>query len=180
MFPNFKTLVLNADYRPLSYFPLSVWDWKDSIKAVFLEKVDVVSEYNEIVSSPSLSIKIPSVIALKQFIICSRKPAFTRFNVFLRDDFNCQYCLKKENLTFDHLLPKSLGGKTTWENVITACSQCNTSKGNKTVEEAKLSPKKIPFEPSISYLQKKIKNYPPNYLHESWKDYLYWDSELQP
>ena len=176
----FKTLVLNADYKPLSYFPLSVWDWKDTIKAVFLEKVSVVSEYNEIARSPSLSIKIPSVIALKQFVVCSKKPAFTRFNVFLRDEFKCQYCSSENNLTYDHIIPKSHGGKTIWENVITACSGCNTSKGNKTLEEAKLLTNKQPIEPTISFLQEKIKKYPPNYLHESWKDYLYWDSELQP
>ena len=152
----FKTLVLNADYKPLSYFPLSVWDWKDTIKAVFLEKVSVVSEYNEIVRSPSISIKIPSVIALKQFIICSRKPAFTRFNVFLRDEFRCQYCFSENNLTYDHIIPKSHGGKTIWENVITACSGCNTSKGNKTLEEAKLLANKQPIEPTISFLQEKI------------------------
>ena len=142
---SFKTLVLNADYKPLSYFPLSICNWKDSIKAVFLEKVSVVSEYNEIVRSPSLEIKIPSVIALKEYVICSRKPAFTRFNVFLRDEFECQYCGDKSNLTFDHILPKSKGGKTTWENVITACSDCNTSKGNKTLKEFKLSVNKEPF-----------------------------------
>ena len=128
---SFKTLVLNADYKPLSYFPLSICNWKDSIKAVFLEKVSVVSEYNEIVRSPSLEIKIPSVIALKEYVICSRKPAFPRFNVFLRDEFECQYCGDKSNLTFDHILPKSKGGKTTWVYVITACSDCITSKGNK-------------------------------------------------
>ena len=146
---SFKTLVLNADYKPLSYFPLSICNWKDSIKAVFLEKVSVVSEYNEIVRSPSLEIKIPSVIALKEYVICSRKPAFTRFNVFLRDEFECQYCGDKSNLTFDHILPKSKGGKTTWDNVITACSDCNTSKGNKTLKEMKLSISKDPLEPSI-------------------------------
>ena len=145
-----------------------------------MEKVSVVSEYNEIVRSPSISIKIPSVVALKEFVICSRKPAFTRFNVFLRDGFQCQYCGVENNLTFDHILAKSKGGKTTWDNVITACSNCNTSKGNKTLEEAKLLPSKEPFQPSISFLQEKIKKYPPNYLHESWKDFLYWDSELEP
>ena len=93
---SFKTLVLNADYKPLSYFPLSICNWKESIKAVFLEKVSVVSEYNEIVRSPSIKIKIPSVIALKEYVICSRKPAFTRFNVFLRDEFKCQYCSAKD------------------------------------------------------------------------------------
>ena len=177
---SFKTLVLNADYKPLSYFPLSICNWKESIKAVFLEKVSVISEYNEIVRSPSIQIKIPSVIALKEYVICSRKPAFTRFNVFLRDEFQCQYCYAKNNLTFDHILPKSKGGNTTWENVITACSDCNTSKGNKTLKELKLSIDRKPFQPSISFLQKQIKKYPPNYLHDSWKDFLYWDTELEP
>ena len=67
----------------------------------------------------------------------------------------------------------------TWDNVITACSECNTSKGNKTLKELRISIKQEPFEPSISYLQEKIKKYPPNYLHESWKDFLYWDTELE-
>ena len=102
------------------------------------------------------------------------------FNVFLRDEFKCQYCSSENNLTYDHIIPKSHGGKTIWENVITACSGCNTSKGNKTLEEAKLLANKQPIEPTISFLQEKIKKYPPNYLHDSWKDFLYWDTELEP
>ena len=132
---SFKTLVLNADYKPLSYFPLSICNWKESIKAVFLEKVSVVSEYNEIVRSPSLEIKIPSVIALKEYVICSRKPAFTRFNVFLRDEFECQYCFSHNNLTFDHVTPKYLNGKTTWTNVVSACTLCNLKKGRKLLHQ---------------------------------------------
>ena len=80
-------LVLNADFRPLSYFPLSVWSWQDAVKAVFLDRVNIVSEYEEEVRSPSFSMRLPSVIALKQYVPLSRKPAFTRFNVFLRDRF---------------------------------------------------------------------------------------------
>ena len=83
------TLVLNADYQPLSYYPLSVWSWQDAIKAVFLKRVNIVAEYDEKVNSPNLSIKLPSVIALKEYIRSKREPAFTRFNVFLRDDFTC-------------------------------------------------------------------------------------------
>ena len=152
---SFKTLVLNADYKPLSYLPLSICNWKESIKAVFLEKVSFISEYNEIVRSPTIRIKIPSVIALKEYVICSRKPAFTRFNVFLRDEFQCQYCYAKNNLTFDHILPKSKGGNTTWENVITACSDCNTSKGNKTLKEVKLSIDRKPFQLHPPFLLEK-------------------------
>ena len=173
-------LVLNADFRPLSYYPLSLWCWQDAVKSVFLERVSIVSNYKRKVKSPSFEMSLPSVIALKSFVKPSEHPNFTRFNVFLRDKFTCQYCGAKKDLTFDHLLPKSKGGITDWENVITACSKCNTSKGNKTLKEAKLLSKRQTFEPSISFLQEKIKKYPPNYLHEDWRDYLYWDSELQP
>jgi len=80
-------LVLNADYRPLSYLPLSLWSWHDTIKAVFLDRVDILSQYDRMVSSPSFRIQLPSVIALKEYVAPSRNPAFTRFNVFLRDGF---------------------------------------------------------------------------------------------
>ena len=89
-------LVLNADYRPLSYYPLSLWSWQDSIKSVFLDKVSIVSYYDRIIRSPSFSMKLPSVIALKSYIRPQTNPNFTRFNVFLRDKFSCQYCGDKK------------------------------------------------------------------------------------
>ena len=85
-------LVLNADFRPLSYFPLSLWPWQDSIKAVFLDRVNVLAEYDEVVRSPTVEMRVPSVISLKEYVAPARRPAFTRFNVFLRDRFDCQYC----------------------------------------------------------------------------------------
>ena len=103
-----STLVLNADYQPLSYFPLSTWSWKDALKAVFLNRVNVVSEYSQVVRSPSIEFKLPSVVSLKDYIPMPEKVAFTRFNVFLRDKFICQYCSKSfkvEDLTFDHVTP---------------------------------------------------------------------------
>jgi 5-methylcytosine-specific restriction endonuclease McrA len=120
-------LVLNADYRPLSYYPLSLWSWQDAIKAVFLDRVNIVSEYDLKVRSPSFEVRLPSVVSLKTYIKPSRHPAFTRFNVFLRDRFQCQYCGSPEDLTFDHLVPRSRGGHTTWANVITACRALATS-----------------------------------------------------
>ena len=84
-------LVLNADYRPLSYYPLSVWSWQDAIKAVFLDRVNIVSQYDVEVHSTSFTMRLPSVVSLKTFVKPSRNPAFTRFNVFLRDRFQCQY-----------------------------------------------------------------------------------------
>ena len=75
--------------------------------------------------------KLPSVVSLKTYIRPSRRPAFTRFNVFLRDEFECQYCGDPNDLTFDHVVPRSKGGRTTWENVVTACSPCNLTKGGR-------------------------------------------------
>ena len=122
-------LVLNADYRHLSYYPISLWCWQDSIKSVFLDRVVIVSNYDRVIRSPSFIMKLPSVIALKNYVRQLSNPNFTRFNVFLRDKFSCQYCGSKKELTFDHLLPRSKGGKTDWDNVVTACSCCNVKKG---------------------------------------------------
>ena len=175
-------LVLNADFRPLSYFPLSLWSWQDVVKAVFLERVNILSEYDHVVRSPSFEMKLPSVIALKEFVPQSRHPAFTRFNVFLRDRFICQYCGAKfaaQDLTFDHVIPRSRGGRTSWENVVTACGGCNLKKGNKMPTQRGFMPIVKPVQPSTYLLQENGRAFPPNYLHESWRDYLYWDSELE-
>ena len=126
-------LVLNADYRPLSYYPLSLWSWQDSIKSVYLDRVSIVS-----------------------------------------------YCGSKSELTFDHLLPRSKGGKTDWDNVVTACSSCNVKKGGRLYENSGMILSQKPFRPSTEDLHRNGKNFPPNFLHKSWMDYLYWDVELEP
>jgi 5-methylcytosine-specific restriction endonuclease McrA len=173
-------LVLNADYRPLSYYPLSLWSWQDAIKAVFLDRVNIVSEYDRAVSSPSFSMRLPSVVSLKTYVKPSRIPAFTRFNVFLRDRFSCQYCGSHEDLTFDHVIPRSKGGLTTWENVVAACSPCNLRKGDRLPHDIEMLPFQRPYAPSVQDLHQNGRLFPPNYLHQSWFDYLYWDSELEP
>ncbi|MGQ0675825.1 MAG: HNH endonuclease [Rhodospirillales bacterium] len=175
-------LVLNADFRPLSYFPLSLWSWQESVKAVFLDRVSIVSEYDRVVRSPSFEMRLPSVIALKEYIPTARRPAFTRFNVFLRDRFTCQYCGEKyvaNDLTFDHIVPRSRGGRTMWTNVVTACGTCNLSKGSRIPSECGMYPRTHPFQPTSFELQENGRAYPPNYLHQSWRDFLYWDSELE-
>jgi len=118
-------LVLNADYRPLSYYPLSLWPWQEAVKAAFLERVDIVAEYDCVVRSPSTDIRIPSVVVLKDYVRPRKEVAFTRFNLFLRDGFECQYCGAKGELTFDHVIPRSKGGITSWENGVAACALCN-------------------------------------------------------
>ena len=86
----FPALVLNADFRPLSYFPLSLWSWQDTIKAVFMDRENIVEQYDRVVHSPNIEMRLPSVVSLKTYVKPSRHPAFTRFNVFLRDRFQCQ------------------------------------------------------------------------------------------
>lgn len=173
-------LVLNADYQPLSYYPLSLWNWQDAIKAVFMDRVNIVSEYDQTVSSPSFDMRLPSVVALKTYVTPAKYPAFTRFNLFLRDRFTCQYCGNSGELTFDHVIPRSRGGQTTWENVVAACSPCNLRKANKMPRAAGMRPSQSPYRPSVHQLHANGRLFPPNFLHESWQDYLYWDTELEP
>ena len=173
-------LVLNADFRPLSYYPLSLWNWQDAIKAVFMDRVNIVSEYDRVVSSPSFDMRLPSVVSLKNYVTPVRFPAFTRFNLFLRDQFTCQYCGIEDDLTFDHVIPRAKGGVTSWENVVAACSPCNLRKSDKLPKTARMWPSQQPYRPSVHQLHANGRLFPPNFLHESWQDYLYWDTELEP
>ena len=176
-------LVLNADFRPLSYFPLSLWSWQDTIKAMFLDRIAVLCHYDRVIRSPSAELRLPSVVALKEYVPQNRRPPFTRFNVFLRDRFTCQYCNRQssaQELTFDHVIPRSRGGRTGWENVVTACTRCNLAKGSRLPKECAMQPLHVPMMPSSHELQERGRGFPPNFLHESWRDFLYWDSELDP
>lgn len=175
-------LVLNADFQPLSYLPLSLWSWQEAVKAVFMDRVNVVSEYDFIIRSPTLEMRLPSVISLKEYVPTAPRAAFTRFNVFLRDGFTCQYCgtrLPAHDLTFDHVVPRSKGGRTTWDNVVAACGPCNMRKANRTPREASMPLRKPAIEPTAHWLRNVGRSFPPGYLHESWRDFLYWDVELE-
>jgi len=171
-------LVLNADFRPMSYFPLSLLSWQDAVAAVFSERVSVVAEYDAWARSPSTRIHLPSVVALRKYQRAARRVAFTRFNVFLRDRFTCQYCggrFPSSALTFEHVVPRSQGGETTWANIVSACMPCNTRKANST----RVKPRRLPKEPTVRDLLAARRAFPPGYLHKSWADYLYWDAELE-
>ena len=172
-------LVLNADFRPLSYYPLSVWPWQEAVKAAVLDRVNILAEYDEVVRSPSLEMRIPSVVVLKDYVKPQKRVAFTRFNLFLRDEFRCQYCGAKGDLTFDHVVPRAAGGVTSWENVVAACSPCNLKKGSKPLRLTGLSLMKPPRQPTAEELRNVGRKFPPGHLHDSWMDFLYWDAELE-
>ncbi len=171
-------LVLNADFRPLSYFPLSLISWQEAVQALFAEKVSTVAEYDAWARSPSRKIRLPSVVALREYRPLPKRVAFTRFNVFLRDRFRCQYCTERfeaHDLTFDHVVPRCKGGRTSWNNVCAACRPCNGRKD----KFVTMKPKVMPRAPTPQELLAAKRAFPPNYLHESWRDYLYWDVELE-
>lgn len=177
-------LVLNADFRPLSYFPLSTWTWQEAVRAVFLDRVDTVAEYDEVVRSPSFEMRLPSVVALRDYQPLDRRPAFTRFNLWLRDGGSCAYCdakLAPSGFTFDHVVPRSRGGKTTWENIVTACTPCNMRKGDKMLSEAGMVLLRQPTAPTIEDINKMGRKLASRKrsLHKTWVDFLYWDSELE-
>lgn len=172
-------LVLNADFRPLSYFPLSLWSWQDAIKASFLDRVRIIATYDRWVRSPSTEMQLPSVVVLKSYVSPVRTAAFTRFNLFLRDGFVCQYCGSGGRMTFDHVVPRSQGGRTTWDNVVAACTECNLKKGSRSLKEARMHLVKKPARPTPEELLNVGRRFPPNYLHRTWVDFLYWDIELE-
>ena len=126
-------LLLNRDGNPLNLWPLSTISWKQAIKALYLDKIKVLRSYdNWICRSQNFSLHVPSVVMMSNYQQQNGKVNFTRRNIFLRDRFHCQYCqlhFSSENLTIDHVIPKSKGGVMRWKNVVTACQKCNFNKG---------------------------------------------------
>ena len=174
--------MLNADYRPLSYFPLSLWSWQDAIKAVFLDRVNIVSEYERVVRSPVFEMRLPSVVSLKTYVKPTRNPAFTRFNVFLRDRFTVP--ILRRRTTISRSITSSRARKaatrrgTMWS---TACAPCNLMKGGQLPQRgAHVAARRRRYRPTVAELHNNGRLFPPNYLHQSWQDYLYWDTELEP
>jgi 5-methylcytosine-specific restriction endonuclease McrA len=179
----YPALLLNADFQPVQMHPLSTISWQDAIKAVFSDRVTVVEEYDVDIHSGHQTWRLPSVVALKDYVRRDQTPTFSRYNVYLRDQFTCQYCGKPfetRHLTFDHVVPRAAGGVSSWTNVVASCSPCNHRKGSKLPAEAKMFPLNKPVAPSAWDLYARGKKLPRHgNLHESWRDYLYWDSELE-
>lgn len=179
----YRTLVLNADLQPLSWAPLSSWTWQEAMTAVLQERVVQLKAYDEVtIRSAHAEFEVPAVVCLRQYH--RRKAvAFTRFNLFLRDELRCQYCGTEEpakNLTFDHVIPRSRGGKGGFRNIVASCQRCNLRKGNRTPAEAGLKLLRQPRVPSPQELDRIGRRlaFMHKDLHQSWLDFLYWDSEL--
>ncbi|KAK9938972.1 hypothetical protein M0R45_015682 [Rubus argutus] len=142
----FRGLVLDISYRPIN-----VVCWKRAICLEFMDKADVLEYYDQTVNSPSGSFYIPAVLRIPHLLqVVKRrriKCTLSRKNILCRDSFTCQYCSSRENLTIDHVIPIARGGEWKWENLVTACSKCNSKKGQKTLEEASMKLLKLPKTP---------------------------------
>lgn len=133
------------------YFPHKVLRWQDAITMLFLDKAEVIVNYNETIRSPSTSMKLPAVVRLKKPIASMKRAVkFSRINVYTRDGFRCQYCGTKHTmsqLTYDHVVPRKAGGRTEWDNIVTACKPCNARKDCRTCDEASMWPLVKPVRP---------------------------------
>lgn len=165
-------LLLNSDFNPVSILPLSVISWQHAISLYFMDRIHVLEEYEDwVVRSQKLAIKVPAVAMTKQYLSFKKRPKFSRGNMYLRDMYQCQYCgevFAAKDLTLDHVIPKSLGGKTTWENSVSACKLCNHRKGNK----LEMKPLRPPFRPDHFHLLNKWRQRPIKVRHQSWYQYL--------
>ena len=175
------TLILNADGLPLSVVPLSTLNWQAAIKLQFLENAEVLAHYEDWeVHSPSLTIQVPAVLLLRDYVNVARGVKFSRNNVLLRDDYKCQYCgldcrEDRSKLTLDHVVPRFHGGKTRWENVVAACSECNLEKAHFMTMKPKCG---TPQRPTYYQLVGKAKEMPIEVPHESWIQFTGWEPEL--
>ncbi|WP_044241901.1 HNH endonuclease [Chondromyces apiculatus] len=131
--------------------PHQIIPWQDAVTLSFLGKVDVLETYDDEIRSPSLTIRAPAVVRLKRTPgHIKRGVKFSRRNVFVRDDFRCQYCGARKSaheLNYDHVIPRVQGGKTVWENIVTSCYGCNGQKRGRTPEQAGMKLLRLPVKP---------------------------------
>jgi 5-methylcytosine-specific restriction endonuclease McrA len=173
-----QTLLLNATFEPIK-----VINWQRAMTLWCQNKVEIVEVHDKEVRAVKFTFKLPAVVRLLRFVKIHRRPdyvPFTRANIYARDAFKCQYCREKfedEMLTFDHVIPVSQGGRKDWENIVTCCVDCNRKKGARTPAEAGMKLVTKPKRPvSVAALRVTfgVRRQP-----ESWRDYLYWNIELE-
>jgi 5-methylcytosine-specific restriction endonuclease McrA len=160
-----KVLVLNASYEPLN-----ITSWRRAIVLLLKDKAESLEHNGRVVYA---NLPLPTVIRLRQYIkIPYRDIPLTRKNILERDRHTCQYCTKRgEQLTLDHIIPRSRGGVDSWENLVTACMRCNVRKGNRTPREADMELLTQPRKPHSSLYFELLKYTRDNVNHE-WRKYV--------
>jgi len=176
-----QTLVLDVGYQPVSRVP-----WETAILWALDKVVEVIDEYpDRYIRTPSWSVRMPSVVRFVRALPRKQAIKFSRHNVYARDGGRCQYCgrkVRRDEFTYEHVVPRVLGGKTSWENVVVACVRCNQQKAGRTPAQAGMRLLSTPVKP------KKLPNLPREIyftdgMPESWKSWLrdavYWGGELE-
>jgi 5-methylcytosine-specific restriction endonuclease McrA len=173
-----QTLLLNATFEPIK-----ILDWQRAMTLWCQGKVEIIEEHDREVRAVSFTFKLPAVVRLLRFVRVRIKRdyvPFTRGNIYARDNYTCQYCggsFDSEDLTFDHVVPSAQGGRRTWDNIVTACIECNRAKGARTPAEAGLTLIRAPHKPTSTPLLRVtvgLRKTP-----DSWRNYLYWNAELE-
>jgi len=167
-----RTLLLNSTYEPVK-----VIGWQRAVTMLVLGKVEVIRTYDVMLRSRTWSVPTPAVVRLMEFVRRRRmRIAMSRRNIFYRDAYQCQYCMRRlpaRELTCDHVMPRSQGGVTSWENLVTACGPCNRRKGGRTPEQARMKLRRRPIRPESLPIEFAL-NLGASQLPESWRDYLGW------
>lgn len=176
-----QTLVLDVGYRPIQRVP-----WETAIVWVLEKAVEVVDEHpDRYINTVSWRVSMPSVVRFLRPISRKRAIKFSRHNIYTRDHRRCQYCgqrCTRDRFTYDHVVPRSQGGRTEWTNVVVACVPCNQRKAGRTPAQARMHLSQAPVKP------KKLPDAGPELYYqpgmpESWKTWLrdasYWNGELE-
>jgi len=171
-----RTLVLNQGYEPIE-----IISWQRAITLLALDKVEVVAAYDAQIRAISLIVQVPAVVRLRRAFRRHPRPVkFSRVNIYARDGYCCQYCGVRcaiDRLTYDHVVPRSRGGKTTWENIVSACDTCNARKSNRTPAEAKMALRSTPVRPSwMPSVQIRVSA---RSIPDAWRDYVYWTGRIE-
>jgi 5-methylcytosine-specific restriction endonuclease McrA len=170
-----RVLILNADAQPLSLLPLSTISWQNAVKAYFQDKVKILHSYERVLHAARFEMQMPSIVMLTEFQKSPATAKFTRKNLYLRDSNICQYCGKKfssGDLTIDHVIPRAMGGRTTWMNTVSACMPCNSRKGKQL-----LRPLRDPFRPSWHEMNSNAKKFDVIIPDPAWQYYIQWPEE---
>ena len=171
-----RVLVLDQGYQPHR-----VVSWQRAVTMLFRGVCEVIEEYDEDLRSVTFVMKVPAVIRLLRKVGRKRAVKFSRMNVLLRDNWKCQYCgqaMPTRKLNYDHVTPRRLGGKTTWENIVTSCIPCNDKKGGRTPEQAHMHLLKKPVKPkSLPVVAFRIEA--GESIPDAWRNFIYWHGGLE-
>jgi 5-methylcytosine-specific restriction endonuclease McrA len=171
-----RTLLLSQSYEPIKLI-----SWRRAFTLLTLGKVEVVEEYDHQVRTCQVAFHMPAVVRLLRSFRRFRKPVkFSRVNIYARDSYRCQYCGTEapvSDLTYDHVVPRAQGGRTTWDNIVACCFRCNRDKGARTPRQAGMRLRKQPTQPR--WVPAWTIRVSTTSIPEAWRDYLYWTGKLQ-